>query len=297
MKKVYMFSIIVLIMVLLSGCGERMVKWSESKSKKMSESGEKIGNNIREKGADTAEKLDSMAQGTEGTNENVEEAAKPKEEAVQDNSVQPTNTPEAKPTETPKIEEKIENPLGWNKDNTDVMCNNNIHYAVKLLTDNDYKFSKYTYAEQFDKLQRNPSNYYEKIISIAGTVTEISSITKDFDTKNNTTLYADAIRSIIIINVKGSSNANDRLISVYSTQTKDQFLLNAEYSISGFLVGTAMNKITVNIQGQTETNYVDLLALVPDKELIYPLPHDEYINGYLGAYNDNEFVEKILNEQ
>ncbi|WP_240417382.1 hypothetical protein [Paenibacillus periandrae] len=296
MKRVYIFNIIVLIMVMLSGCGEDMVQWSESMKNKMSESGKRVGNNIREKGVDISGKLDSIAQDTDATNEKVEKTAKPKEEAKQDNSVQPTNTPEAKPTETPKIEEKKEKPIGWNKENNDITSNNNINYAVKLLTDNEYKFSEYTYAEQFDKLTKNPSNYYGKIISIAGKVTEISSITKDFDTKNKTTLYADGIRSILILNVSGSSNANNRLISVYSTQTKDKFLLNAEYSISGFLVGTAMNKITVHLQGQTESNYVELPVIVPDKELVYPIPHEEYIQGYLGAYEDDEFVKKMLDE-
>jgi len=83
---------------------------------------------------------------------------------------------------------------------------------------------------------------------------------------------------------------------IASTQTKDKFLLNAEYSVSGFLVGTTVNKKTVQIQGQTETNHVELPVLVPDKELVYPMPHEEYINGYLGAYKDNEFVKKMLNE-
>lgn len=55
-------------------------------------------------------------------------------------------------------------------------------------------------------------------------------------------------------------------------------------------------KITVDIQGQTETNHVKLPAMVPDKELIYPLPHEEYIYGYLGAYEDEEFVKKMMDE-
>jgi len=154
MKKVYIFSLtILMMMVILSGCGEGMVKWSESARKKMEDTGENMGNKIREKGDKITEKIDSMTQDLNATNEKTVKTIENK----QDNSVQSTNSPEAKPTETPKIEEQKEKPLGWNKDDTDVMSNGNTKYAVKLLTDNEYKFSKYTYAEQFNKLTKQPS--------------------------------------------------------------------------------------------------------------------------------------------
>jgi hypothetical protein len=286
MKKAYIILVFIFGIVLLSGCGEKMVKWSESMNQKMTETGENIGNKIEEKGNEVSNKIDSIA--SEGT-------TKPDPE-VKNQVNSPTISSSEKVTETPKAKEEIKNSSDWNKDDKDIMSNNNIRFAVKLLTDNQYKFSKYTYAEQFDKLTKDPSKYYGKIISIAGTVTEISSLNKDFDAKSKTTLYADGIRTMLTIKVKGSSNANDRSILVCSTQPKDEFLLKAEYSISGFIVGTSMTKMTVNLQGQTETNYVELPVIVPDKELVHPMPREEYINGYLGAYNDNEFLEKMLNE-
>ncbi|AOZ94932.1 hypothetical protein [Paenibacillus crassostreae] len=295
MKKVLILSVITSIILLLSGCGERMVQWSETTSNKMEESGKSAGDNIREKGEGVSEKLDTYSQDTEATNEGFKEEAKPNDETEQGITTQPSNTPDASPTESPKVAEK-KDALRWNKEDKAVMSNHNIKYAVKLLTDNAYEFSEYTYAEQFDRLTKSPSNYYGKIISIAGTVSEITPITKDFDTKYRTTLYADAIRSLLIIDVQGSSNDNNRSILVYSTQTNDKFLLNAEYSISGFLVGTDTTKLTVHLQGQTETNYVELPVIVPDKELVYPMPHEEYINGYLGAYSDDEFLKKMLDE-
>jgi hypothetical protein len=266
-------------MVLLSGCGESMVQWSESMSEQMSDAGKNMGNNIREEGEDIAEQLDSVAQ-----------------EAEQATSVQSANAPESTQTEPPKKEEKKESSLEWNTTDNDVLSNRNIKYAVQLLTDNVYEFSEYTYAEQFDKLTRSPSDRYGEIISIAGTVTEISPVTEDYDANNRTTLYADGIRSILIVDVQGSSNANNRSMLVYSTQTHDKFLLDAEYSISGFLVGTAMYRITVKLQGQTETNHVELPAMVPDKELIYPMPYEEYIYGYFGAYEDEEFLKRMMDE-
>ncbi|REK69422.1 hypothetical protein [Paenibacillus paeoniae] len=89
MRKYCLFNTMVLIMVLLSGCGEGMVQWSESMSQQMSDAGENMGNSIREEGVDIAKQLNSVAQ-----------------EEEQTNSVQSANAPESIQTEQPEKEEK-----------------------------------------------------------------------------------------------------------------------------------------------------------------------------------------------
>jgi len=92
------------------------------------------------------------------------------------------------------------------------------------------------------------------------------------------------------------SNANNQSMIVFSNQPKDNFILDGVYSISGLLAGTTMYKITVHRQDQTETNFVNLHAMVADEDLIFPMPYEEYFFGYLAAYDDEEFVQRLLNE-
>jgi len=181
-------------------------------------------------------------------------------------------------------------------DEHEALTNQNAKYALQLLSENENTFREYTYAEQFDKLTQNPSDYYGELISIAGYLMEITPLTEVFDANYNTTLYADGIRSILLINVEGLSNANNRSMLVFSTLTKEQLMLDGIYSISGLLAGTTMYKVTVHLQGQTETNFVKLPVLVADEELIFPLSYEEYFFGYLGAYDDEEFVQRMLEE-
>lgn len=282
-----LIAIMLLNVILLSGCGDRMAEWSESVSEKVSEAGDSISDTIQKEGAKIAEKLDSTVQ----ENESTDHGAQKDPTVADENSVEEKNV-----TESEELLETEEVLSGWNYDDYDALTNNNVRYAVRLLTDNTYEFSEYTYAEQFDKITSNPSEYYGDIISIAGTVVEIATVTEEFDANYKTSLYADGIRAILVIDVQGMSNASSRSMLIYSTQNPDYFLLDAQYSISGFIVGTSMHKVTIHLQGQTETNHVMLPAMVPDKELVYPMLYDEYIYGYLGSYEDEEFVEKMLNE-
>jgi outer membrane murein-binding lipoprotein Lpp len=279
MKKYFTLTCVILVALLLSGCGEQMVKWSEEAKQKMVQTGENVGESIREKGKEIAGRLDSIAQDTE----NVQE-----ENVKEESTDQSANSFDTKPEETPKVE-----PAGWNQDDHDVMSNKNVQYALKLLAENEYEFTEYTYAEQFFNLT---SDEYGKFISIAGTLAEISPVTEEFDANFKTTLYADGIRSILLINVEGMSNANNQSMIVFSNQPKDNFILDGVYSISGLLAGTTMYKITVHRQDQTETNFVNLHAMVADEDLIFPMPYEEYFFGYLAAYDDEEFVQRLLNE-
>jgi len=279
MKKYFTLTCVILVALLLSGCGEQMVKWSEEAKQKMVQTGENVGESIREKGKEIAGRLDSIAQDTE----NVQE-----ENVKEESTDQSANSFDTKPEETPKAE-----PAGWNKDDHDVMSNKNVQYALKLLAENEYEFTEYTYAEQFFNLT---SDEYGKFISIAGILAEISPVMEAFDANYNTTLYAEGIRSILLIDVDGMSYADSQSMIVFSTQTTDHFILDGVYSISGFFIGETMYKTTAQQQNQTDTNNENLPIMVADEDLIFPMSYEEYFFGYLAAYDNEEFVQRIMKD-